>query len=71
VEENDLIYINIEKRQLNIVGVKGEARTEEEMKDILDLRREKWQPKAPRYPSGVLKIFSEHAVSPMRGGYMK
>ena len=71
VEENDLIYINIEKRQLNIVGVKGEARTEEEMKDILDLRRENWQPKAPKYPSGVLKIFSEHAVSPMRGGYMK
>jgi len=71
VEENDLIYINIEKRQLNIVGVKGEARTEEEMKDILDLRRENWQPKAPKYSSGVLKIFSEHAVSPMRGGYMK
>lgn len=71
VEEGDLIRIDIPQRVLAIVGVAGEAKTPEEMDEILAARRAKWQPKAAKYPSGVLKIFSEHAVSPMQGGYMK
>jgi len=71
VEENDLIYINVYERVLAIVGVNGEKRTPEEMDAILAERRARWTPKASKYPSGVLKIFSEHAVSPMKGGYMK
>ena len=38
---------------------------------ILAERRARWQPKPSRYPSGVLKLFSQHAVSPTRGGYME
>lgn len=71
VEEGDLIHIDINKRQLEIVGVKGESKTAEEMEAILAERKKNWKPKAPKYNSGVLKIFSEHAVSPMKGGYMK
>ncbi len=71
VEEGDLIHISIENRKLEIVGVKGEPKTEEEMKQILEERKKQWKPKKPKYTSGVLKIFSEHAVSPMKGGYMK
>ena len=40
------------------------TKTPEEMEAILARRRSLWQPKAPKYPSGVLKIFSQHAVSP-------
>ena len=43
----------------------------EEMDAILSERKKLWTPRAPRYESGVLKIYSEHAVSPMKGGYMK
>ena len=71
VEEGDLIHIDIPERKLEIVGVKGQRKTPEEMEVILAQRRSLWQPKAPKYPSGVLKIFSQHAVSPMQGGYMK
>ena len=71
VEEGDLIHIDIPARKLEIVGVKGEAKSPEEMEEILAQRRAAWKPKQPKYPSGVLKIFSEHAVSPMKGGYMK
>ena len=71
VEEGDLIHIDIPARKLEIVGVKGEAKSPEEMEEILAQRRAAWKPKQPKYPSGVLKIFSEHAVSPMQGGYMK
>jgi len=70
VEEDDLIYINVKERRLEIVGVKGEKRTPEEMEEILKDRKAKWQPKPPKYTKGTLKLFSEHAVSPIKGGYM-
>jgi len=41
------------------------------MDAILAVRRKNWTPKPAKYTSGVLKIFSEHAVSPMKGGYME
>lgn len=71
VEEGDLIEINIPKRILRIAGVAGEPKTEAEMTAILAERKAKWQPRPARYQSGVLKIYSDHAVSPMKGGYMK
>ena len=70
VEENDLIRIDIPNRVLAIVGVNGEEKTEAEMEEILATRKEKWQPKKRKYPSGVLRLFSEHAVSPMKGAYL-
>ena len=71
VEEGDLIRIDVPERKLEIIGAAGVEKTPEEMAAILAARKAAWQPKAPKYPSGVLKIFSEHAVSPMEGGYMK
>lgn len=71
VEEGDLIYINIFKRQLNIAGIKGIPKSQEEIALVLEERKRSWQPKEPKYGSGVLKLFSEHAVSPMKGAYMK
>ena len=71
LEEDDLIEISIPGRKLNIIGVKGERKSPEEIEKILEERRKAWKPKAPRYPSGVLCLFSRHAVSPMKGGYME
>ena len=71
VEEGDLIYIDIPQRKLEIVGTGGESRTPEEMERILAQRRTAWKPRASKYQKGVLKIYAQHAVSPMDGGYMK
>ena len=71
IEENDLIEVDIPGRTLRIVGIAGEPRSEEEIEKILKERRAVWKPKESKYRSGVLKIFSEHAVSPMKGGYME
>ncbi len=71
VEENDLILIDIAERRLEIVGVDGERKTAEEIEQILAERRDKWQKRQPKYNSGILKIFSEHAMSPMKGGAME
>lgn len=71
VEEGDLIEIDIPARKLAVIGANGERKTEDEMEEILRERRKNWQPKPEKYQSGVLKIFSQHAVSPMKGGYME
>ncbi len=71
VEEGDLIQIDIPNRILAIVGIKGERLTEKEVADVLKKRKAAWKPKEPKYKKGVLKIYSEHAVSPMKGGYME
>jgi dihydroxy-acid dehydratase len=71
VEEGDLIEVDIPGRRLRVVGVGGEHKSPKEVDDILAERKKSWRPKVPKYQSGVLKLFSEHAVSPMKGGYME
>lgn len=71
VEDGDLIYLDIPARKLEIVGIAGKRKTPEEIEQILAERKRLWKPKMPKYTSGVLKLFSEHAVSPMKGGYME
>jgi len=71
VEEGDLIRIDVARRQLELGGVRGEEKTPEEMAAILAERKLAWQPRPPKYTHGILKLFAEHAASPMEGGYMK
>ncbi len=70
VEEGDLIEIDVMERKLNIIGIHGEEKTPEEIAQVLKERRENWKPRAPKYQKGVLRLFSEHAVSPMKGAYL-
>lgn len=71
IEEDDLIEIDIPGRGLRITGIKGKEMSGEEVERILEERRKVWKPREDRIKSGVLKIFSQHAVSPMKGGYME
>ena len=71
VEEGDLIEIDVMERKLNIIGVAGEKKTPEEIDEILKERRKNWQPRAPKYKKGVLRLFSMLAASPMKGAYLE
>ena len=71
VEEDDLIKIDIPGRVLEIIGVQGKELPKDEVDRILMERKKVWKPKEPKYKKGILKIYSEHAVSPMKGGYMQ
>ncbi len=71
VEEGDLIHLDVMGRVLEIVGVKGERKTPEEMDAILAERRKNWQPKPMKYTKGALRLFAEHAASPMKGAYLE
>lgn len=70
VEKDDLIEINIPERILAIVGVKGQRKTPEEIEAILAERKKHWSPKPCKYQTGVLRLFSAHAASPMKGAYL-
>ncbi|MBR0247948.1 MAG: hypothetical protein IJQ70_03140, partial [Synergistaceae bacterium] len=56
---------------LNIIGVKGERKTPEDIDKILAERKKSWKPHAKKYAKGVLRLFSELAASPMEGAYLK
>jgi dihydroxy-acid dehydratase len=71
LQENDLIRLDIPGRKLAVIGVEGKELTEQEVEEILAERRKNWKKPEARYNSGVLSIYSQHAVSPMQGGYMK
>ena len=45
--------------------------TPEEVEKVLEERRKCWRPREPKYKSGVLRLFSEHAASPMKGAYLE
>lgn len=71
VEEGDLIHIDIPKRELNIVGLKETLCSAGEVEAELARRKAAWKPRKSKYQSGVLRLFSDRAVSPMAGGYME
>lgn len=70
VEEDDIIELDVEKRYLAITGVKGEHKTPEEMEVILAQRKKNWKGFTSRYTHGLLKLYTRHAVSAMKGAYM-
>ena len=70
VEEGDLIELDIEKRVLRLIGVKGQRMEKAQIEEVLRQRKAAWTPPESRYEKGVLKQFASLAVSPMKGGYM-
>ena len=70
VEEGDLVEIDIPARRLELVGIAGERLSPEEVDRVLAERRAEWPGFESRHARGLLKLYAEHAVSPMRGAYM-
>ena len=71
VEDDDIITLDVQNRYLAITGVKGEPKTEEEMAQILEERKKNWKGFESKYKHGLLKLYSQHAVSAMKGAYME
>lgn len=71
VENGDLIEIDVMERKLNIIGIAGERKSEEEIDAVLKERKANWKPREPKYKKGVLRLYSQHAVSPMKGAYIE
>jgi len=70
VEDNDLIEISLSRRALNIVGVKGEKKSPEEIQKILAERKARKPAWTPTYTGGILGAYTQLATSAMKGAYM-
>lgn len=71
VEDGDLIEISVKNRSLNIVGIANKRTPLDLVDKVLQERKTKWQPRTPKYQKGVMALYTKHAVSPMKGGYME
>lgn len=71
VEDGDLIEISVKNRGLNIIGINGIKMTLEEIDDILIERKKRWKKPENKFKKGALALYTRHAVSPMKGGYME
>ncbi len=71
VEDGDLIGIDIPARKLEITGIKGEFKSQQEIERILSERKKQWHKPESSYKTGILSIYTRNSVSPMKGGYME
>jgi dihydroxy-acid dehydratase len=67
VQENDLIELNIPRRRLAIVGVRGRPLPERDITEILARRRGEWAPPPPRHGEGILSLYSRVASGASQG----
>lgn len=71
VENGDIISIDIPKRGLNIVGIKDRQMSSKEVRSLLTARKQQWNPPSLGHPPGVLKRYTDRAVSAMKGAYLE
>lgn len=71
VEEGDIIRIDVPNRQMNIIGISGEKKSEKEITDILIERKSNWVKPVSKKKKGIIGIYSKLAVSAMQGAYME
>ncbi len=70
VATGDIIEYDIEKRTLNVVGIQGEVIGADAAADVLEKRKETMPLRTPPVRKGVLKRYTESALSAMKGaGY--
>ncbi|MDR2367181.1 MAG: dihydroxy-acid dehydratase [Deltaproteobacteria bacterium] len=70
VEEGDVIELDIPARVLRLIGFAGKELPGAEVTEGLARRAKAWKPRPSKYQRGALKIYTENAASPARGGYM-
>jgi dihydroxy-acid dehydratase len=71
VENEDILEIDIPGRTLRVIGIAGEEKSPSEIEAILAVRKAAWQPPNLKPKRGILKRYSQSAVSAMAGAYMK
>ena len=71
IENDDLIHINVDEYSINIIGVKNERKSKEEIENILNERKNKLKPFIPKFKKGALAVYSSLATGAMKGAYME
>lgn len=67
VEDNDIIELDISNRKINIVGISGKPCRDIEVEEVLAERKTKWCGIERKERRGILKRYTERALSAMKG----
>jgi len=71
IEDGDMIEIDIPRRRLSMVGHKGKKMRPGEVTALLGRRRKKWKAPSRDHTKGILKRYTMHAASAMKGAYLE
>jgi dihydroxy-acid dehydratase len=71
VEDGDLILIDIPRRVLSVVGIKGKKTGAEAVQRIFEERRKRWKVRKLQHPPGILRRYATQAASAMEGAYLE
>jgi dihydroxy-acid dehydratase len=71
IEDGDLIWIDIPRRDLSIVGHGNKRMDPGAVETLLMERRKKWKVPSLKYRHGAMKRYAMHAVSAMKGAYLE
>ncbi|MDP4090085.1 MAG: dihydroxy-acid dehydratase [Bacillota bacterium] len=70
IEDGDLIELDIPSRSLKVIGIKGVKCEEPEIEEAFSKRKAAWVPRKLDNRKGILKRYTENALSAMKGaGY--
>ncbi len=71
IEDGDLIAIDIPSRSLSVIGCRGKPLSPEAVSALLAQRKKNWKLPDLQHNSGVLKRYTRHAASAMKGAYLE
>lgn len=71
IEDGDLIAIDIPSRSLSVIGCRGKPLSPEAVSALLARRKKNWKLPDLQHDSGVLKRYTRHAASAMKGAYLE
>jgi dihydroxy-acid dehydratase len=71
IEDGDMIEIDIPRRRLSMVGHKGKKMRPGEVTALLGRRKKKWKAPSRDHTKGILKRYTMHAASAMKGAYLE
>lgn len=68
IEDGDLIEIDVENRNINIIGIKEQKLSKEEVDEVLLNRMKDIKIHEPKFKRGVLGLYTSNATSGIKGG---
>jgi len=71
IEDGDLISIDIPNRKLSVIGCHGKQMSQDQVTAHLADRKKNWKLPERQHPNGVLKRYTRHAASAMKGAYLE
>lgn len=71
IEDNDIIELDIDNRSLNVIGIDGELKSQEEIEKEFEIRKDKWDRPDLSHRKGIFRRYTKSATSAMKGAYME